>query len=78
MIASQVKLLKSWLITAMHSVGPSASSWWIARIAGFNCSSMSPATCDASTRGPVRCSPGGTGGTGSPDSQRNSARLRGS
>ena len=29
-IASHDRLLKSWLITAMHSVGPSGSSWWMA------------------------------------------------
>ncbi len=78
MIASHERLLKSWLMTEMHSVGPSASSWWIPRIAGLSWSSMSTATCAASTRGPVRWVAGVGGGTGSALSHRRRDRLPGS
>ena len=54
MIASHDRLLKSWLMTVMHSVAPSASSWWIAFMGGLSSSSMSLPSCAASTRGPDR------------------------
>ena len=41
----------------MHSVGPSASSWWIDRDRGLICSSMSLPHRAASTRGPTGGSP---------------------
>ena len=52
-IASHDRLLKSWLISVMHSVGPSGSSWWIARMRGLICSSMSLPKRAISIRGSV-------------------------
>ena len=62
----------------MHSVGPSASSWWTIFICGLSDSSMSMASLAASTRGPDRYVSGDGGGTLSAASQRSSARLPGS
>ena len=76
--ASQEMLWNAWPSTAMHSVGESASSWWIALMPGLIAASMSTPTWPASTRGPALSSAGVGGGTESPDSQRSSARLAGS
>ena len=65
-------------ITAMHSVGSTAVSWWIALIAGLSVSSMSTPPWAASTRGPLRRVSLVGGGAESCDSQPSSARLAGS
>ncbi len=75
---SQLRLAKSWAIVATHSVGPSASSWWMALKRGLIVSIIAAAASAASTRGPARKVPGVGGGTGSPGSHRSSARLPGS
>ena len=78
MSASHSSDLKSWFSTAMHSVGPSGSSFCTTLICGLMLSSIWRPITVASMRGSVATVAGSGGGTLSCASQPNSGRWRAS